>query len=69
MKAQKMRSKIIKIKGTSGVWIDEASQIQQIFVQDFSSRFKSQRTNSAPLNIALPRTVSEEDNYLLLRPV
>jgi len=44
MKVRKSRSKIIKIKDAFGVWIEEAPRIQQLFVHDFTSRFKSSDT-------------------------
>ena len=69
MKVRKSRSKIFKIKDASGVWLDEAPQIQQLFVHDFTSRFKSSHTNSTHIEIELPKMVSEEDNDLLLRPI
>jgi len=69
MRTRKSRSKIIKIKDASGVWIDEASQVQQLFVQDFTSRFKSTLINTALPNFELLMIVSEEDNYLLSIPI
>jgi len=41
IKARKARSRIVKIKDSSGVWVDSTSQIQKIFVHDFTARFKS----------------------------
>jgi len=69
MKARKSRSNIIKIKDASGVWTEEAPRIQQLFIQDFTSRFKSSHTSTTRLDVELPMVVSEEDNFLVLQPV
>ena len=69
MKSRKFCGKIIKIKDASGVWRDEALQIQQLFVHDFTARFRSAHTNMNHIEIDLPLMVSEEDNYLLLRTI
>ena len=69
MKARKTRGRIFKIKDASGVWIDEASRIQQLFIHDFTLRFKSSHTTETCIDIELPTMVSEEDNFLLLQPV
>ena len=41
MLARKTRSRIVKIKDSSGIWLDNPNQIQQLFVHDFTSRFHS----------------------------
>jgi len=41
MKARKTRSKFMKLKDTLGVWVDESSQIESMFVNEFISKFKS----------------------------
>jgi len=70
MKARKSHSKIIKIKDASGVWMDEPNQIQQLFIHDFTTRFKSSsHTNTTNIEIELPKMVLEEDNDILLRPI
>ena len=69
MKVRKSRSKIIKIKDAFDVWMDEGPQIQQLFVHDFTSRFKSSHTSATHIKIELPTMVSEEDNYRLLKPI
>ena len=69
MKARKSRNKIIKIKDAFGVWIDDARRIQQLFIHDFTSRFKSSHTTATCIDIDLPSMVSKADNFLLLRPV
>ena len=69
MKARKTRGKIFKIKDVSGAWIEDAHQIQNLFIRDFTSRFKSSYVPTSPLLIDLPLVVSEEDNVLLLQPI
>jgi len=69
MKAKKSRGRIFKIKDVSGVWIEEAPRIQQLFIHDFTSRFKSSHPTAPHINIDLPSVVSEKDNFLLLQPV
>lgn len=67
MKARKTRSSIIKIKDPSGVRIDDAANIQKLFVNDFTSRFKSMHGPSS-IMIDLPTKVSLEDNMNLIEP-
>ena len=69
MKAQKMRGKIFKIQDASGIWIEEPTSLQRLFLHDFSSRFTSARDPTIPSPIALSKSVTEEDNALLLRPI
>ena len=69
MQARKSRGRIFKIKDASGVWIEEVSRIQQLFIHDFTSRFKSSHTTETRMDIDLPTVVSEVDNFLLLQPV
>jgi len=69
MKTRKTRGKILKIQDASGVWLDEPSSIQQLFVHDLSSRFTSARAHTTPTPIALSKSVTDADNVLLLRPI
>ena len=69
MKARKSRGKIFKIKDALGVWIEEGHRIQQLFINDFTSRFKSAHDPTSPIDINLPLVASEEDNFLLLQPL
>jgi len=69
MKVRKSRGRIFKIKDESGVWLEEAPRIQQLFIHDFTSRFKSSHTSATRIDIDLPMVVSDEDNFLLLQPV
>jgi len=39
MKARRTRSKIMKLKDPSGVWVDESSQIESMFINEFTARF------------------------------
>jgi len=69
MKARKTRGRIFKSKDASGVWLEDATRIQQLFIHDFTSCFKSSHTTETRIDIDLPTVVSEEDNFLLLQPV
>jgi len=68
MKARKMRSSIIKIKDSSGVWIDDAADIQKLFVKGFTSHFKSMHGPSS-IMVDLSTKVSSKDNMNLIKPV
>jgi len=68
MKARKTCSSIIKFKDSSGVWIDDAANIQKLFVNDFTSRFKSMH-GPCSIMVDLPTKVSLEDNMKLIKPV
>ena len=68
MKARKTCSSIIKFKDSSGVWIDDAANIQKLFVNDFTSRLKSMHGPSS-IMVDLPTKVSLEDNMKLIKPV
>ena len=67
MKTRKSRSAIINIRDTSGVWIDDATGVRQLFVDDFKLCFKS--SSSPSLMINLPPKISSEDNMALIKPV
>jgi len=69
MRARKTRSSIVRIKDLSGVWVDSPTQIQKLFVHDFTTRFKSSQQNSINIDIDLPMVVSEEDNFNLIKPI
>ena len=69
MKARKSRQRIMKLKDAAGVWIEETTRIQQLFIHDFTLRFKSAHTSATCTNIELPKMVTEDDNLLLLQPV
>jgi len=49
--------------------MNEALQIQQLFVHDFTTQFKYSHTNATHIKIKLPTMVSGEDNDILLRPI
>ena len=69
MKARKTRGKIFRIQDASGVWIEEPFFIQQKFIHDFSSRFTSARDPASHPSVGLLKSVTDEDNALLLRPI
>ena len=68
MKARKSHSTIVKIKDSSSVWIDNAINIPQLFVNDFKLRFKSSLGPSSMM-VDLPKIVSLDDNMNLMKPV
>ena len=68
MKARKLRSSVIKIKDSSGVSIDDAADIQKVFVNDFKLHFKSMHGPSS-IMVDLPTKVSLEDNMNMIKPV
>jgi len=67
MRARKTRSSIVRIKDLSGVWVDSPTQIQKLFVHDFTTRFKSSHQNSINIDSDLPMVASEEDNFNLIK--
>ena len=69
VKARKTRSKVLKLKDPSGVWVDESSQIKSMFVNEFTTRFKSAQTNSPNVQLDRAHLVTAEDNELLLQLV
>jgi len=69
MKARKSCNAIVKIKDSSSVWVDSPTHIQQLFVHDFTSRFKSLHPTPFSIDFVLPLVVSEEDNINLVKPV
>ena len=64
--SMKTRSKIMKLKDSSGVWIEEPTQIERMLINDFSARFKSTQVNSADIDMEMLNLVSTEDNDKLL---
>ena len=68
MKARKSRSAIIRIKDSSGVWIDDLVQLQHVFVDDFKLRFKSVQ-GSSPIRVDLSTRVSVVENENLIKPL
>ena len=68
MKAWKTCFFIIKIKDSSGVYIDDAADIQRLFVNEFTSHFKSMHHPSS-IMVNLSTKVSLEDNMNLIKPV
>jgi len=69
MKSRKTRSKIVKLKGSSGVWVEELAQIEQILINDFSARFKSTQVNSTNIDTEMLNLVSAEDNDTPLQSI
>jgi len=69
MKARKTRSKIMKLKDTSGVWVDEASHIESMLVNKFTTRFKTAHTSSPNIQLDMANLISADDNDNLLQPV
>jgi len=51
MKARKSRNKIIKIKDFLGVWVDDSTQLQQLFVNEFKEQFKSLHAGTSSLKL------------------
>jgi len=58
MKARKIRSKITKIKDTSGMWVDESAQIEKIFITDFTTRFKSAQAITSNIEMEMPNLIT-----------
>ena len=69
MKARKTRSKITKIKDNSGIWVDEFAQIENIFITDFTIRFKSAQAVTSNMEMKMLNLVTVEDNQRLLEPI
>jgi len=61
---------ILRIKDTSGIWIEELPAIKQKFLVDFSTRFTSARGTRSGVNgfLATP-VVTAEENAGLIKPV
>ena len=61
---------ILRIKDTSGIWIEERPAIQQKFILDFSSRFTSAHGPRPRVHgfLATP-IVTAEENADLIKPV
>jgi len=69
MKTRKTRSKIIKLKDNSGVWVDEFPYIENMFVNDFTTRFKSTQTSPTKVRLDMANLVTSVDNDKLLEPI
>ena len=69
MKARESRSSIVKIQDSSGVWVDDVTQIQKLFVQDFNSRFRSMHNNLHTIEVDLSKVLTAEDNVNLVKPI
>ena len=61
MKARKTRSAIVKIKDSSGVWIDNADEIKRL-VNDFKLWFKS-LSGPSSMVVDLPKVISMAVSY------
>ena len=59
----------MKVKGTSGVWVDEFAQIEKMFTTDFTARFKSAQAGTSNIDMAMLNLVTAEDNQSLLQPI
>jgi len=69
MKTRKTRSRIVKLKDNSGVWVEEPAQIQQMLINDFATRYKSAHVNSANIEMKMLNIVSAEGNDILLQSI
>jgi len=69
MKARKTRSKILKLKDTSSVWVDEAPHIESMLVHKFSARFKSAQASSPNIHLDMANLVAADDTDQLLQSV
>jgi len=49
--------------------LESPTQIQKLFVHEFTTRFKSSHQNRINIDIDLPMIVSDEDNINLIKPV
>jgi len=52
----------MKLKDTSGVWVDESSQIESMFVNEFTARFKTAQTSIPNVQLDAANLVTLEDN-------
>ena len=67
---RKQRCSIVRLKDDAGVWLEQLPLIQQKFIDDFSSRFASERhSRIVSLNNLACHTVTAQDNLDLIRPV
>jgi len=65
-KTRKTRNRIVKLKDSSGVWVEEPVQVEQMFINDFTTRFKSAQVSSTNIDMEMLNLVSAEDNDTLL---
>ena len=69
MKTRKTRSRIVKLKDSSGVWVEDPDQIKQLFITDFTARFKSAPVSPSNIDMEMLNVVSTVDNETLLQSV
>ena len=69
MKAIKYRSKIMKLKDNSGVWVDESPQTENMFVNDFAAGFKSAQTSPTQVRLDMGNLATSLDSDRLLEPI
>ena len=59
----------MKLKDSSGVWVEEPVQIEQMFINDFTTRFKSAQVSSTNIDMEMLNLVSAVDNDTLLQSI
>ena len=69
IKTRKTRSRIVKLKDNSGVWVEEPVQIEQMFINDFTARIKSAQVSSTNIDMEMLNLVSAVDNDTLLQSI
>ena len=69
MKTRKTRSRIVKLKDSSGVWVEKPDQIKQLFINDFTTRFKSAPVSPSNIDMKILNVVSTVDNDTLLQSI
>jgi len=68
--ARKRSSTILRIKDTTGIWLEDPLVIRQQFLHDLSNRFISARGTLAELNCQLTSSVvTAVENAALIKPV
>ena len=64
----KNRKTVIQLKDSCGVWINDPVSISQVFVEDFTRRFKSSHPSGRELSpLGLPHLISDMDNQNLIK--
>ena len=58
----------MKLKDT-GVWVDESSQIESMFVNDFTTIFKSAQASTSSMQLDMFNSVTIDDSEKLLEPI
>jgi len=67
---QRKRLLITKIKNDVGLWIEDQPTLQQQFLDDYNSRFKSVVSNTRLIpNLDLSSLVTNNDNDILVQPI